>query len=186
MTCVSVSPMFSPAWVWAASQRTVPASSSTSVVRSPAIRRRRKELKVAITLSGCLCGVVRSPGRSRYSSTRTRSFSITTRYRSGFVTTGSSSTYLPPCQDPALPGGRLRGLLSLGRQRAAVAVVSGAVAPSTCRAARGRSPAIPVTRSADTAPSFGRYASTPPGSSTFGLPAVKSSTAVLVPARQTM
>ena len=37
------------------------------------------ELRVTITLSGCWCGVVRCPGVSRYSSTRTRAFSKSTR-----------------------------------------------------------------------------------------------------------
>ncbi len=42
-----------------------------------------------MTLSGCECGRVSTPGTSVYSSTRTRSFSKMTRYWSGFVSTGS-------------------------------------------------------------------------------------------------
>ena len=48
-----------------------------------------EELRVTITLSGWPWGWVRSPGRSRYSRTRTRSFSKTTRYRPGSVIVGS-------------------------------------------------------------------------------------------------
>jgi hypothetical protein len=40
-------------------------------------------------LSGCSCGLVFWPGSSRYSSTRTRSFSKTTLYLSGSVIVGS-------------------------------------------------------------------------------------------------
>ena len=60
------------------SQLAVPDWSSTSRWTSPETSRRLNELNVYITLSGCSCGVVLSPGRSVYSRTRTRSFSKTT------------------------------------------------------------------------------------------------------------
>jgi hypothetical protein len=58
----------------------VAASTATSAWRplSP-WRRRLKEQRVSMTLSGWPWRWVRSPGRSRYASTRTRSFSKTTR-----------------------------------------------------------------------------------------------------------
>jgi hypothetical protein len=89
--CVGVSPTFSPECSCSSSHRTAPAGRSTPTSRPPAWIRRRKELSVTITLSGCRCGAVRSPGPSRYSSTRTRSFSKATRYSSGFVSVGSSA-----------------------------------------------------------------------------------------------
>jgi hypothetical protein len=55
----------------------------------PTVSLRRNPVSVTITLSGCRWGSVRSPGVSRYSSTRTRSFSKTTLYRSGLHTVGS-------------------------------------------------------------------------------------------------
>ena len=45
------------------------------MTRSPAEMRRSNPLRVYMTLSGWWCGCVRVPGTSRYSSTRTRSFS---------------------------------------------------------------------------------------------------------------
>src|SRR4051812_20602814 len=54
-----------------------------------------------MTLSGCSCGLVLWPGSSRYSSTRTRSFSKMTVYLSGSVVVGSGTS--PHQKD----GGRL-------------------------------------------------------------------------------
>ncbi len=62
----------------AGSRLATPAGISTSRESSPCTSRRRNDDIVSITLSGCPCAVVRSPGASRYSSTRTRSFSNTT------------------------------------------------------------------------------------------------------------
>src|ERR1700730_9940320 len=55
------------------------------------MRRRSKEERVYITLSGCWCGLVSCPGSSRYSRTRTRSFSKMTLYLSGSVPVGSAT-----------------------------------------------------------------------------------------------
>ena len=95
-TCVGVAPMFSPLCVCASSQRTSPGASVTSRPSpdSPT-RRRSKALSVIITLSGWSCGVVLCPGSSRYSRTRTLSFSKTTLYLSGSVTVGSLNV-VPP------------------------------------------------------------------------------------------
>src|SRR3954453_20321270 len=60
------------------------------------MRRRSNELTVYMTLSGCRCGDVRSPGQSRYSRTRTRSFSNTTLYLSGSVSVGSLAIAAEP------------------------------------------------------------------------------------------
>ena len=73
--CEGVEPMFSPRCVCAGSQRASPEVSETSRSWSPMTSFRSKSLSVTITLSGWLWDVVRSPGTSRYSSTRTRSFS---------------------------------------------------------------------------------------------------------------
>src|SRR4051794_19156461 len=91
-TCVGVAPVFSPLCVCASNQRTSPSASETSRA-SPfsAMSRRSKEESVTMTLSGCSCGLVASPGSSRYSRTRTRSFSKTTLYLSGSVLVGSTS-----------------------------------------------------------------------------------------------
>ena len=70
--------MFSPACSWASSHRTWPASSCNSTSDRLPCGRRVKDPSVYMTLSGWEWGWVRSPGRSRYSSTRTRSFSKTT------------------------------------------------------------------------------------------------------------
>ena len=78
ITWVGVEPTFSPMCVCAGSQFASPDVRETSRDWSPTVSFRSKSLSVAITLSGWLCGVVRSPGTSRYSSTRTRSFSKTT------------------------------------------------------------------------------------------------------------
>lgn len=53
-TCVGVSPMFSPWCCCAGNQPTVPDSRSTSRWMSPETRRRRNELRVYMTLSGCM------------------------------------------------------------------------------------------------------------------------------------
>jgi hypothetical protein len=60
------------------------------------VSRRRNVASGIITMSGCECSQVRSPGASRYSSTRTRSFSNTTEYSPGSVTTGSVLTEPAP------------------------------------------------------------------------------------------
>src|SRR3954469_12587971 len=92
MTWVGVSPMLCPACRWVGSQPVVPASISTSrLLPASSYSLLRNVLSVYMTLSGCPCTVVRSPGRSRYSKTRTRSFSNTTLYLSGSVQVGSAS-----------------------------------------------------------------------------------------------
>src|SRR5688572_28538572 len=88
--------MFSPLCSCAASQLARPESSLTSRCSPSWISRRSNVLNVNITLSGCRCGEVRSPGRSRYSRTRTRSFSKTTLYLSGSVSVGSAATTAEP------------------------------------------------------------------------------------------
>src|SRR5207249_579488 len=81
------------------SHRTSPAERLTSRL-SPlsATRRRSNEESVYIRLSGCSCGRVASPGSSRYSKTRTRSFSKITLYLSGSVLVGSA---MPPPLAPS-------------------------------------------------------------------------------------
>src|SRR6266540_1833186 len=90
-TCVGVVPMFSPECVCASSHLIWAGSSVTSRVWSPTVSRRSNPLRVIITLSGWSCGLVCAPGSSRYSSTRTRSFSNTTAYLSGSVSVGSAT-----------------------------------------------------------------------------------------------
>src|SRR3954469_16274066 len=71
-----------------------------------------------MTLSGCRCGDVRSPGRSRYSRTRTRSFSNTTLYLSGSVSVGSAATTAEPTCSVRAPHARLGHLTgTCGRLR---------------------------------------------------------------------
>src|SRR6185312_9318764 len=79
MLCVGVSPVLCPACSWAPTQRTAPAGISTSTLWPPWLIRRWNEVRAYMMLSGCRCGWVWSPGPSRYSSTRTRSFSKITR-----------------------------------------------------------------------------------------------------------
>src|SRR5687767_13982362 len=71
MTWVGMAPMFSPWCCCAGNQLVTPADMSTSRFPLSELSLRRKELRVYMTLSGCWCGVVLSPGRSVYSSTRT-------------------------------------------------------------------------------------------------------------------
>lgn len=109
-TWVGVVPVFSPAWTWAGSQWARPASRATSRVPWPACRRRWNPESVNITLSGCRCGMVLSPGRSWYSSTRTRSFSKMTWYLSGSVQIGSAAMVIPSLarEPPAGPVCRVK------------------------------------------------------------------------------